>query len=113
MPADWPIAASGEHADHRCAFLRAHHQSALLVIVPRLVALWTTLPDCWPIGPTLRQGTDVLVAEADTASGCHNVFTGEPIVAGEGSGDGSRRLAAAALLSAFPIDVWIGGTAAA
>lgn len=102
-----PIATEGERADNLCAFQRTHDQSALLVIVPRLVAPWTALPDCWPIGPTPWQGTDVLMPEGGTAGNWHSVFTGKPLAPGTGSDDGSVRVAAARLLSTFPIGVWI------
>ena len=107
-----PIATQGERADNLCAFQRAYDQSALLVIVPRLVAPWTALPDCWPIGATPWQGTDVLVPEADAARCWHNVFSGEPLAPGTGSDDGSVRVAADRLLSTFPIGVWVRGAAA-
>ena len=107
-----PIATEGERADNLCAFQRTHEQSALLVIVPRLVATWTTLPDCWPIGPTPWQGTDVLMPDGNPGDGWHNVFTGEPLVPVTGRDDGGVRVAAAVLLSTFPVGVWIRGAAA-
>ncbi|MFZ1416478.1 MAG: malto-oligosyltrehalose synthase, partial [Defluviicoccus sp.] len=108
-----PIATEGERADNLYAFQRTRDDSAVLVIVPRLVAPWTELPDRWPIGPTPWHGTHVLVPEPDAADSWHNVFTGAPLAPGEGCDDGSVRFAAAELLSTFPIGVWIRGAAAA
>ncbi|VUX46007.1 Malto-oligosyltrehalose synthase [Candidatus Defluviicoccus seviourii] len=103
-----PVATEGAHAENLGAFQRTHDHSALLVIVPRLVAAWNGSADGWPVGATPWQGTDVLVPEADATEGWHNAFTGAPLATGTGS-DGTVRLPVADLLSTFPVGVWMRG----
>jgi (1->4)-alpha-D-glucan 1-alpha-D-glucosylmutase len=102
-----PVTAEGPQAENLCAFLRTHGDSSALVAVPRPIAPFTRWPDGWPVGESTWQGTTVVVPLAETARGLRNVFTGEPLPAGEAAGDGSElRLDLAGLLGAFPVGVW-------
>jgi (1->4)-alpha-D-glucan 1-alpha-D-glucosylmutase len=60
----WPLQVTGEHADHIIAFARQHGGDAVVVVVPRLLAVFTDAGRIWPdltkLDATLRLGDHVL-----------------------------------------------------
>lgn len=103
-----PIATEGPHADRLFVFLRTHAETSLLVVVPRLTARWSRGAGRWPIGPRPWRGTDVLLPPSTPQKGWCNIFSGQSLpLADRRNGNDILRLAAAELLTAFPLGVWV------
>lgn len=102
-----PVATEGPRAENVCSFLRTEGDASILVAVPRLIAPWTRWPEGWPVGDSTWQGTSLLAALPETAKGLRNLFTGEPLSAGEPAADGTGvRFDLGGLFGVSPIGVW-------
>jgi (1->4)-alpha-D-glucan 1-alpha-D-glucosylmutase len=100
-----PVDADGPMAGNVCAFLRTDGDSAVLVVVPRLIAPWTHPPSAWPIGASPWQDTWLTVPPPVPTPGLRNIFTGEALPDGD-AGATAPRFELSALLAAFPVGVW-------
>ncbi len=103
-----PIEAEGPRAEHLCCFLRTDGEGWVLVVTPRLLASWTRVPDGWPVGGDVWEGTTIVVPLPAGGQEPQNILTGEPLPAGTPETDGTLlRLDVAKLLPAIPIGVWM------
>jgi (1->4)-alpha-D-glucan 1-alpha-D-glucosylmutase len=96
-----PLATTGRHAAHVCAFARHAGASSVIAVVPRLTAPLTEGGVRLPLGCAVWEDTRVLLSEPLAASRHVDVFTGaetRPV-----SGEPAPALAVGDLLARFPV----------
>jgi (1->4)-alpha-D-glucan 1-alpha-D-glucosylmutase len=96
-----PLPATGEAADHVCAYARHLDGRAVVTIVPRLVAALTDGGARWPLGTAAWGDTAVLLPPEAGAAPPRNALTGAT-VSWEARG-GARVLRLAETLADFPV----------
>jgi (1->4)-alpha-D-glucan 1-alpha-D-glucosylmutase len=102
-----PLEAVGSRRDHVCAFARCGGDSALLVIVPRLVVRLSGGVERPPLGAEVWGESRLLLPSQLSARRYRNIFTGE--VLAPGSHEGTRDFFLGAVLKRFPVALlWSG-----
>jgi (1->4)-alpha-D-glucan 1-alpha-D-glucosylmutase len=100
-----PLDATGSRAEHVCGFVRKSAQSAVVVLVPRLVAKLSGDAIGPPIGRDRWGDTSVsLPAQLQSAS-FRNLFTGEIVPPREPASTDAGRWPIGDLLAEFPVAV--------
>jgi (1->4)-alpha-D-glucan 1-alpha-D-glucosylmutase len=100
-----PVDASGSRAEHVCAFLRKNTQSAVLVVVPRLIARFNGDASGPPLGRDRWSDTSVSLPTQLQSASFRNLFTGEIIAPTKPVSSETSRLPIGDLLAAFPVAV--------
>jgi (1->4)-alpha-D-glucan 1-alpha-D-glucosylmutase len=93
-----PLAAHGQAAEHLFAFARTRGETAVLVIVPRLLATLASDPEVVPLGERTWTDTTVDLTGLPAARAYRNPLTGSCLAARPGAG-----LRAAELFEHFPV----------
>jgi (1->4)-alpha-D-glucan 1-alpha-D-glucosylmutase len=100
-----PLDAAGSRAEHVCGFVRKNTQSAVVVVVPRLVAKFNGDATGPPLGRDRWGDTSVsLPAQLQSAS-FRNLFTGEIVPQREPAAADAGRWPIGDLLAEFPVAV--------
>jgi (1->4)-alpha-D-glucan 1-alpha-D-glucosylmutase len=94
-----PLNATGDFATNLFAFARVAGDSAAIINVPRLTTKLRMSPEGWPIGEQTWAGTSLALPPALHQRRWKNVVTGESL-------DSAASIAAAKLLSTFPVGFW-------
>ncbi len=100
-----PLDAAGSRAEHVCAFVRKSAESAVVVVVPRLIAKLNAEASGPPLGPDRWGDTVVSLPTQLQAASFRNLFTGELVVPGQDGSSEMGRWPIAGLLAAFPVAV--------
>jgi (1->4)-alpha-D-glucan 1-alpha-D-glucosylmutase len=96
-----PLSCEGERKGHICAFARQDGATAVLIVVPRLLARFLPFACPLPAGGEIWKNTALVLPEGLAGTPFHNVLTGERVEAGRSAG--KRLLPLASLLSLFPV----------
>jgi (1->4)-alpha-D-glucan 1-alpha-D-glucosylmutase len=100
---------AGARREHVFAFARRQGDGWAVVVVPRLLTQLVPQPDGLPLGPEVWQDTHLPLASVAGTGVGHNLFTGEELRLGQGTG----RLLLAEALAYFPVALFVGRAGAA